>query len=211
VLAVLRGDVTLAQAARRAETTEESVSTWRQQFVEGGKAALAGSAPVDAIATEGAPAHEKAQWERELAQAYVLAIDSQAEKFIELKQKLAYFLITASAVVTGFVTKFAIDHLRVGQHFTGTGLQTALLVASALTGAAAAGCSLLSIRSEHHSHRLHLEYRYGERDVESLTAAETESWDALNERAASLFRSAGALLFLEIGLAVAFFIAVFVQ
>jgi hypothetical protein len=62
-----------------------------------------------------------------------------------LKQKLTYFVITASAVVTGFVAKFVVDNLRVRQHFTTTRWETRLVIAMALAGLAAAGASLLSI------------------------------------------------------------------
>jgi hypothetical protein len=141
--------------------------------------------------------------------AYDLAIDSQVEKFLDLKQKLAYFLITASAVSTGFVVKFVVDHLRVHQHFTATGLETSLVIASAIAGLGAAGCSLFNIHFEHRSHRLHLKYRYVRRTWTDLTQTEQRHWERLNDFAAYLLRAAFVCLFAEISLAVAFFIAVF--
>jgi hypothetical protein len=140
---------------------------------------------------------------------YDLAIDSQVEKFLDLKQKLAYFLITASAVITGFVVKFVVDHLRVHQHFTTTGLETSFVIASALAGLGAAGCSLFNIHFEHRSHRLHLQYRYQRRTWVDLAEREQTHWEHLNDLAAYLLRAAFLCLFIEISLAVAFFVAVF--
>jgi transposase len=44
VLAVLTGAVTLAEAARRSNVSEQTVSNWRRRFLAGGRAALAGPA-----------------------------------------------------------------------------------------------------------------------------------------------------------------------
>jgi transposase len=40
VLSVLRGEATVAEAARRNKCSETSVAKWRDQFVQGGVAAL---------------------------------------------------------------------------------------------------------------------------------------------------------------------------
>jgi transposase len=41
VLSVLAGEVTVAEAARRAKVSEQSVGTWKRQFLEAGKLGLA--------------------------------------------------------------------------------------------------------------------------------------------------------------------------
>lgn len=41
VLSVLAGEMTIAEAARRNKVSENSVSRWKQQFIEGGRAGLA--------------------------------------------------------------------------------------------------------------------------------------------------------------------------
>jgi transposase len=41
VLSVLQGELTVAEAARRGGASEQSISTWKRQFLEGGKAGLA--------------------------------------------------------------------------------------------------------------------------------------------------------------------------
>ena len=43
VLAVIGGELTMAEAARRGKACEQSISTWKRQFLEGGKAGLAES------------------------------------------------------------------------------------------------------------------------------------------------------------------------
>ena len=41
VLSILAGEVTVAEAARRAKVSEQSVGTWKRQFLEAGKLGLA--------------------------------------------------------------------------------------------------------------------------------------------------------------------------
>jgi transposase len=40
VLAVISGEMTTGEAARRGKTSEQSITTWKRQFLEGGKAGL---------------------------------------------------------------------------------------------------------------------------------------------------------------------------
>ncbi|WP_205314881.1 helix-turn-helix domain-containing protein [Nonomuraea lactucae] len=40
VLSILTGEMTVAQAARRARASEQSIGTWRRQFIENGRAGL---------------------------------------------------------------------------------------------------------------------------------------------------------------------------
>jgi transposase len=45
VLSVLSGEMTVAEAARRNRVSEQSVSRWKAQFLESGRAGLAGARP----------------------------------------------------------------------------------------------------------------------------------------------------------------------
>jgi transposase len=46
VLAVISGEMTVAEAARRSKVSEQSIGNWKRQFLEGGKQGLAdGSRP----------------------------------------------------------------------------------------------------------------------------------------------------------------------
>ncbi len=40
VVAVISGEMSVAEAARRGKASEQSISTWKRQFLEGGKAGL---------------------------------------------------------------------------------------------------------------------------------------------------------------------------
>lgn len=42
ILKVVSGDLTAVEAAREAKVSEQSVSNWRRQFIEGGRNGLAG-------------------------------------------------------------------------------------------------------------------------------------------------------------------------
>ncbi|MGW1378239.1 transposase [Streptomyces sp. NPDC002446] len=48
VLRVVTGELTAAEAAREAGVSEQSVSNWRRQFIEGGRDGLAGGGGRDA-------------------------------------------------------------------------------------------------------------------------------------------------------------------
>jgi hypothetical protein len=141
---------------------------------------------------------------------YELAIDTQVEKFLDLKQKLAYFLITASGVITGFTAKFVVDNARVGQHFTTSRVETVCVIASAVAGLAAAGASLFNIHLEHRSYRLHLKYRYERKAWTELTAEQQKTWDDINKWAADLLRVAFVCLFVQTAFAVFFFVVFFI-
>jgi transposase len=61
VLSVLRGECSLAEAARRNKCSETSVAKWRDQFVQGGLTALEEG-------VQRGPGTREAQLERELAE-----------------------------------------------------------------------------------------------------------------------------------------------
>ena len=41
MLSILAGEITVAEAARRAKVSEQSVGNWRRQFLDAGKTGLA--------------------------------------------------------------------------------------------------------------------------------------------------------------------------
>jgi transposase len=43
VLSILAGEITIVEAARQYKVSEQSVGTWKRQFLEAGRAGLAGS------------------------------------------------------------------------------------------------------------------------------------------------------------------------
>ncbi|BAJ29597.1 MULTISPECIES: helix-turn-helix domain-containing protein [Kitasatospora] len=42
VLSILAGEMTVAEAARRAKVSGQSIGTWKRRFLESGRAGLAG-------------------------------------------------------------------------------------------------------------------------------------------------------------------------
>ncbi len=44
VLSILVGELSVAEAGRRAKVSEQSVGTWKRQFLEGGRAGLSAAA-----------------------------------------------------------------------------------------------------------------------------------------------------------------------
>ena len=111
------------------------------------------------------------------ANDYDLAIDSQVEKFVEIKQKLTYFLITASVAVIAFLVTFAVDHPTVGGFQTASGVRLFLLITSSLAGFATAGLSLMNLHLEHKSYAKHLKYRYQRKRWDALPDAEKRRWE----------------------------------
>jgi transposase len=74
VLSVLRGEMSVAEAARRNKCSETSVAKWRDQFVQAGAGAL------EASAARG-PSTREAQLERELAE--VTSALGEAHDFLD--------------------------------------------------------------------------------------------------------------------------------
>ena len=52
VLAVLRGEVTIAEAARREGVSETTIAKWRDRFLDGGQAAISAGGRVGGSARE---------------------------------------------------------------------------------------------------------------------------------------------------------------
>ncbi|WP_115685726.1 transposase [Corynebacterium senegalense] len=59
VLSILAGEVTVAEAARRAKVSEQSVGNWKRQFLEGGRSGVA--------AGKSKPSSREKQLEEEIA------------------------------------------------------------------------------------------------------------------------------------------------
>ncbi|MGA7576575.1 MAG: hypothetical protein ACLQUW_02465 [Desulfobaccales bacterium] len=131
---------------------------------------------------------------------YQLKIDAQAEKFIQNKQRLTYFLITAGVAVIAFLVKLAVDNLKVNNWLV------YLLIISCFCGLVTSGFSILNLRLENRSHGLHIIYRYAGKGYASLTDCEQKKWDNVNKWAARCLNGAFIFLFVEILFAVIFFV-----
>lgn len=71
VLSVLSGEMTAAEAARRAGTSETSVGKWKQQFLEGGRAGLEAGAASRPSSREAALEAEVEDLKAALGEAHV--------------------------------------------------------------------------------------------------------------------------------------------
>lgn len=128
---------------------------------------------------------------------YELKIDAQVEKFVESKQKLTYFLITASVAVIAYIVNFAVAH---------PSDLPSLAIFACLAGLATSGFSLLNLRCEHRSYNLHLKYRYQKKTWNDLTVVEQTTWDKINRQATFLLEAAFIFLFIEILFSVLFLV-----
>ena len=131
---------------------------------------------------------------------FELKIDSQVEKFLEVKQKFTYFLVSAAVVVAVFVFNQA--EKKTPESF----IMLIFLIASGLSGIVAAGCSLLSIHFEIISYRMHIHYRYKRKTWDTLDDKSKQSWDRSNHKAKAFFSAAMICLFCEILFAILFLI-----
>jgi transposase len=71
VLAVISGELSVAEAARRGKASEQSISTWKRQFLEGGKAGLTANGLPQPNQRERALADENEELKAALGEAHV--------------------------------------------------------------------------------------------------------------------------------------------
>ena len=71
VLSVLRGEIRVAEAARRFGVSETSVGKWRDLFVEGGVAALKNGSRAPVSGREAQLEHEVSELTQALGEAHV--------------------------------------------------------------------------------------------------------------------------------------------
>lgn len=136
---------------------------------------------------------------------YDLKIDAQTEKFLDLKQKLTYFLITASVTPIAFALTFMQDKLD-----SVAGLWY-LLAAGTLSGLGSAGSALQAIHLELRSYRIHIKTRYCRKEWDDLCKDQRDRWDGINKSAARFLKWSFLLLFFEIVLLAIFFMLVLLK
>ena len=139
------------------------------------------------------------------APSYLLAVDRQVEKFLDLKQKLIFFLITASVATIAYTLNFAVAHLDL---ISGFPTQLIVLVAGCVLGLLAAGSALYSLSQELASYRFHLDMRYRRKVYEQFPRRTREAWDRVKLRALLAQRAAFMLLFLSVICQTAFFLLI---
>jgi hypothetical protein len=123
-----------------------------------------------------------------------LKLDEQVHQFLEIKQKLTYFLITASVAVIGFVFQFVADRLEI------VGTLVWLVIVMAVAGLVTAGGAIWSLHLELLSYNRHLRARHQGRKWEELKQSEKDEWDRLISWAAGLLKASLGFLFIEIAM-----------
>lgn len=136
---------------------------------------------------------------------YGLRIDEQVAQFLQAKQRLSYFFITAAVTVIGFVVTFVAGNFSKAGIGPLTRVDAWLVVAGSIAGLMAAGATLLALNFGHRSFALHVGYRYVHKAYEDLTPSQQQAWDTINRWSNRLALAAFILLFIEIALMVAFF------
>ena len=126
---------------------------------------------------------------------YILQIDRQVEKFLDLKHKLIFFLITASVATIGYTLNFSVTQLSLIAGHPG---RIATLVTGCVLGLLAAGFALYSLNQELISYRFHIDIRYKRMSVDELPREKREQWDTVKRRAYVFQRAAFLLLFLSV-------------
>jgi transposase len=71
VLSVISGEITIVEAARRGKASEQSISRWKQQFLESGKAGLAEGRPAGPNVRERQLLEEVEELKAALGEAHV--------------------------------------------------------------------------------------------------------------------------------------------
>lgn len=107
---------------------------------------------------------------------YDFQVDAQADKLVELKQKLVYFLVSAATAVVAFSAKFALDYSKGHPNALAPGGAVKWLVVSALAALVSSACALISIHLGHKSYETHIEYRYLRQTPDDT---ERGKWDKL--------------------------------
>lgn len=123
---------------------------------------------------------------------YDLKIDDQVEKFLDLEQKLTYFLITASIGPIAFALSFVKDETK---NLSGIWIAMAVGV---VVGLLAAGLALFSLHFELDSYQKHLGCRYARKAWADLTKPEQDEWDKINARARIFLKYSFIALLAEI-------------
>lgn len=130
---------------------------------------------------------------------YELKLDEQTENFLEVSQRLAFYLVAAAVGSLGFTLTYATTH--VARSFVRFGI----LVAAGVAALATVSLVLLALWNQIESYRMHLRARNRRLRYEDHSPAEQGAWDNHNKRSKLLQKVGFAGLALSISLQAAFF------
>jgi len=134
---------------------------------------------------------------------YDLKVDAQVEKFLELKHKLTFFLITAAVGSLGYTLDFAIEKMDV---IKSRPLRVTCLTAATAVGLLAVMFALFSLYNEISSYRFHIKYRYARMTFEQASADDQAAWNRANRFAKRFERASFLCLVISVTLQAALFL-----
>ena len=137
-----------------------------------------------------------------LPEDYDLKVDEQVNKFLELRHKLTYFLVTAAVGSLGFTLSAVLgDNGLQARGYFGFGV----LVLAGIVALLVVAAALASLHYEIRSFQLHLRYRYQRKSIDGVAAADLAAWDAINKWARRYASFAFLLLGVSISAQVLYF------
>ena len=108
---------------------------------------------------------------------YELKLDDQVAHFLQLKHTLTYFVITATVGTFGFTINLLITNKLLTNNNPWGVVGVSVAALASLLGAAS---SLVALRCDVESNRLHLQYRHERKKNTDLTLDQMAAWNSLN-------------------------------
>jgi len=108
---------------------------------------------------------------------YDLKVDSQVEKFLELKHKLTFFLVTSAVGSIGYTLNFSISRISDLTHRRG---RIVILSTATVFSLLTVALALFSLYKDISSYRLHLKYRYLRKMWEQVSPNDKKIWEKAN-------------------------------
>ncbi|MDF2781194.1 MAG: hypothetical protein K0S96_998 [Geminicoccaceae bacterium] len=118
-----------------------------------------------------------------------LKIDEQVHRFLDIKNKLSFFIITAAAGSVAFTLNFSVSSLKLLEVSAHRLIFGAILVVAAILALLAIAAILASLSREIASYQLHLKNRYARKIWGNLSPSEQAEWTRIN-RTAKWFQNA---------------------
>ncbi len=128
-------------------------------------------------------------------QEYKLALDEQVVKYLEIRHKHTYFIITAAIVVLAFVINFASANNLLSSLDV---IPLLFILIGALASLSVAGIALWSLSYDNYSYQIHLRYLHQSKGWEDLKGKQKIYWKKVNKRASKLRNSAFTLLIIGV-------------
>jgi hypothetical protein len=142
---------------------------------------------------------------------YLLKVDAQSEKYTELRQKLMYFLVTASIGIAAFAFHFYVGSIQGKQMYRKDQPSKVAFVLAIASALASAGSALLTVHLDHRSVARHLKCRERRETFDDLSDEDQRKWESINDARSLTLGVSFVALFAEVALLVCFFYPVVIK